>query len=233
METENLGQQNATLRMQQALAAKTAEANRLYIVLLLLALAFGTLAMFRLRRSQLRFQRMARLDGLTATLNHQHFMSAAESELARLEKHAMPACLIYLDLDFFKRINDTHGHAAGDEVLQGVAESCRNQLRSADLFGRLGGEEFGILLVDCPRESALDIAERVRQAIASTVVMHGDRLIMVSASVGLVFTDASGYNLRQLRADADAALYRAKDGGRDRLVAANEESGSFVTIGER
>jgi diguanylate cyclase (GGDEF)-like protein len=233
METENLSQQNTTLRMQQALAAKTAEANRLYIVLLLLALAFGTLAMFRLRRSQLRFQRMARLDGLTATLNHQHFMSAAESELARLEKHAMPACLIYLDLDFFKRVNDTHGHAAGDEVLQGVAESCRSQLRSADLFGRLGGEEFGILLVDCPRESALDIAERVRQAIASTVVMHGDRLIMVSASVGLVFTDASGYNLRQLRADADAALYRAKDGGRDRLVAANEESGSFVTIGER
>lgn len=224
LETEKLSQQNAALRMQQALTAKTAEASRLYIVLLLLVLTFGALAMFRLRRSQLRFQRMARLDGLTAALNHQHFMSTAESELARLEKHAAMACLIYLDLDFFKRVNDAHGHAVGDAVLQGVAASCRSQLRAADLFGRLGGEEFGILLMDCPRERALDIAERVRRAIAGMAVKCGDRPIAVSASVGMAFTDTSGYNLRQLCADADAALYRAKDGGRNRLVAAKDRA---------
>lgn len=222
LETEKLSRQNTALRMQQALAAKSVEASRLYIVLLLLVLAFGALAMVRLRRSQSRFRRMARLDGLTGTLNHQHFMSAAASELARLEKRAMMACLVYLDLDFFKGINDAHGHAVGDEVLRSVAASCRRQLRTTDLFGRLGGEEFGILLPDCLRERALEIAERIRQAIAATVVTKGATLVMVSASVGMAFTDASGYNLRQLCADADAALYRAKDGGRNRLVAADD-----------
>jgi diguanylate cyclase (GGDEF)-like protein len=219
LETEQLSRQNASLRLQQKLAAKTAEANRLYIVLLAMALGFGVFGMIRLKRSQLRYRRLSRLDGLTELLNRQHFMIDAEVVLQRLCKRGGAACLAYLDLDHFKRINDTHGHAAGDTVLREVVAACRQQLRSVDLFGRLGGEEFGILLVDASREQALAIADRIRQAVAASPVAFGDGRIAVSISIGLAFTDSSGHELQHLCMDADAALYLAKDSGRNCVVA--------------
>lgn len=219
LETEQLSRQNASLRLQQKLAAKTAEANRLYIVLLAMALGFGVFGMIRLKRSQLRYRRLSRLDGLTELLNRQHFMIDAEVVLQRLRKRGGAACLAYLDLDHFKRINDTHGHAAGDAVLRDVVAACRQQLRSVDLFGRLGGEEFGILLVDASREQALAIANRIRLSVAADPVAFGDGRIAVSISIGLAFTDSSGHELQHLCMDADAALYLAKDSGRNCVVA--------------
>lgn len=219
LQTEQLARQNAALHLRSALDAKTAEANRLYLALLLLLLAAAAVAMFRLKRSQLRFQRLSRVDGLTAVLNRQSFMAEIVGTLQRLERKAGAACLVYLDLDHFKRINDTHGHAVGDEALRQVVATCRQHLRPVDVFGRLGGEEFGILMVDCSREQGRQIANRIRRAIEAAAVEYGGLAVAVTASVGLACTDSSSHDPRLLCTDADAALYLAKDSGRNCVVA--------------
>jgi len=224
LETENLSRQNALLRMRQTLDAKTAETSRLYLALLLMALAFAMLWMFRLKRSQLRFKKLSHLDGLTTVFNRQHFMGEVERTLHLLEKRAGAACLVFIDLDHFKRINDTHGHAMGDEVLRQVVAAGRQQLRPADLFGRLGGEEFGILLVGCSHEQGMVIADRIRLAVEATEVECEGAVIAISTSVGLACTGTCGHELRRLSREADAALYRAKRGGRNRVAADMESS---------
>ncbi|MEP7185556.1 MAG: diguanylate cyclase [Rhodanobacter sp.] len=219
MESEALGKQNSILKLQQALDAKAAETSRLYISLLLIALASIAFWLFRIKRSQLRFKLLSQRDGLTGIFNYQYFVSEAERVLRQLEKRSDEACLISIDLDHFKRINDTYGHAVGDAVLRHTVATCQRQLHPIDLFGRLGGEEFGILLRSCSRERGMDVANRVREAIGETTMEQGGSLVWVSASVGLAATDLSGYDLQRLCVEADAALYRAKRGGRNRVIA--------------
>ena len=224
LETENLSRQNALLRVRQTLDTKKAEANRLYLALLLLALVSAGFWMFRLKRSQIRFKRLSHLDGLTAIFNRQHFMGEMERTLRLLERRAGATCLVFIDLDHFKQINDTHGHAMGDEVLCHIVAVCRQHLRSADLFGRLGGEEFGILLVECTRAQGMAIAERIRAAIEATRVESDSVVVRISVSAGLSFTDACGHDLQRLCKEADAALYRAKRRGRNRVADDVEDS---------
>ncbi len=219
LEAEELSKQNSILRLQRALDTKAVEASRLYIALLLVTLAFIVFWLYRLKRSQLRFMRLSRCDGLTGIFNHQHFISEAERALRQLERKPGLACLISIDLDHFKQVNDTHGHAMGDAVLQRTVAVCKQHLRPLDLFGRLGGEEFGILLYGCSRDQGMDIAERIRIAIGTTTMEHDEHGITVSASVGLASTDVSGYELQRLCMEADAALYRAKRAGRNRVIA--------------
>lgn len=227
LETEELSKQNNILRLQQALDTKAVETSRLYIVLLLMALASIVLWLFRLKRSQLDFKRLSHSDGLTGIFNHQHFIGEADRVLRLLEKKHGHACLISIDLDHFKQVNDTHGHAMGDAVLRHTVALCQIQLRPADLFGRLGGEEFGILLHECSRERGMDIANRIRIAIGASPMEKDGCVISISASVGLASTDASGYELLRLCMEADAALYRAKRAGRNRVIA-DTERGSLV-----
>jgi len=222
LETEKLGRQNALLRMRQTLDTKKAEANHLYLALLLMALAFAALWMFRLKRSQLRFKKLSHLDGLTAVFNRQHFMGEVDRMLRLLERRAGAACMVFIDLDHFKHINDTHGHAMGDEVLRHIVAVCRQHLRAVDLFGRLGGEEFGILLVECSRGQGVAIAERIRLAIEMAKVESDGVAVGISTSVGLAFTDTSGYDLQRLCKQADAALYRAKRSGRNCVMVDDE-----------
>ncbi len=219
LETEKLEQQNQALRLQQELDAMAAMANRLYLVLLLMLLGIGVVWMALLKRSQLRFERLSRTDGLTAVLNRQGFMAEVRGILQRPGNKAGTACLLYLDLDHFKHINDAHGHAVGDETLRRVAEACRQQLRPDDLLGRLGGEEFGILLQECAREQGRQVANRIRRAIELVAVEFDGLAVAVTASVGLACTDSSGHDLSALCAAADAALYRAKERGRNCVVA--------------
>ncbi len=219
LETEELGRQNSVLKLQQALDTKAAETSRLYIALLIALLAAIVLWLYRLKRSQLRFMRLSRRDGLTGILNHQHFISEADRFLRLLEKKLGHACLISIDLDHFKQVNDTHGHAMGDAVLKRAVAICQQHLRPSDLFGRLGGEEFGILLHECSRDQGLDIAERIRIAIGTTPIEKDGQHIAISASVGLASTDSSGYGLQRLCKEADVALYRAKRAGRNRVIA--------------
>ncbi|KQY00628.1 diguanylate cyclase [Rhodanobacter sp. Root480] len=219
LETERLSKQNAVLRLQQALDAKAVETSRLYILLLLLLVASIASWLYRLKRSQLRFKRLSHHDGLTGIFNHQHFIGEAARLLQAMKKKTEHACLIFIDLDYFKQVNDTHGHAMGDAVLKQTVAICQQELRPADLFGRLGGEEFGILLAGCSRHLGMDIANRIRVAIGATPMGHDDCVITISASVGLASTEVSGHDLQRLCMEADMALYRAKGSGRNRVVA--------------
>jgi diguanylate cyclase (GGDEF)-like protein len=225
LETEGLSKQNSILRLQQALDTKAVETSRLYITLLLLVLVSIVFWLLRIKRSQLRFKMLSYHDGLTGIFNHQHFVSEADRVLRVLEKRHGGACLISIDLDHFKQINDTHGHATGDVVLKHTVALCQRQLRPTDLFGRLGGEEFGILLPDCTQEQGMAIADRIRTAIEATPVSSDGGLVAFSASIGLAATDSCGYELQRLRKEADAALYRAKRTGRNRVMTDTESDG--------
>lgn len=219
MKLEALTRKNRILKLRQALAEKASETSRLYIALLIIAILLIGLWLYRLKHSQLHFRRMARHDDLTEAFNRQHFLDEAKRVLRRLYKDKDKACLVIIDLDHFKRINDLYGHVAGDDVLKHCVEISRKELRASDVFGRLGGEEFGILMPSCSSKQGAEIGERIRRALASTSTkLHSGDSVTVSASIGLACTDTSGYELVQLLIDADAALYTAKRSGRNRLV---------------
>jgi diguanylate cyclase (GGDEF)-like protein len=229
LETERLSKQNNILQLQQALDRKAVETGRLYIALLLVALTSIGFWLLRLKRSQLRFKELSTLDGLTGIFNHQHFMSEADRTLRLLEKKIGNACLAFIDLDHFKQVNDNHGHAMGDAVLKRAVAICQQHLRPTDLFGRLGGEEFGILLLDCSHERGAVIADRIRIAMESTRVEGDGYTVSFSASVGMVSTEFHGYGLQALCREADAALYRAKRAGRNRVMADSVDDSMFGT----
>ncbi|WP_158543374.1 tetratricopeptide repeat-containing diguanylate cyclase [Dyella psychrodurans] len=217
IQLETLNKQNQILQLQQALDLKQVETSRLYIALLLTILASIAFWLYRLKRSQLRFMRLARRDGLTGIFNRQHFVDEAEQSLRYAAKSLRGACLILIDMDHFKQINDTHGHIVGDHVLKQAVATCQRYLHSCDVFGRLGGEEFGILLPECTPSKALDRAEEIRQAINATP--DGDSVpLVISASFGIASTEHHSYDLRRLLVAADDALYRAKRHGRNRVV---------------
>jgi diguanylate cyclase (GGDEF)-like protein len=217
LEVETLGKQNQILQLQQALDRKASETSRLYIALLLSVLVFIALWAYRIKLSQLRFMRLARRDGLTDIFNRQHFLNEAELQLQYCRRASRDACLVLIDLDHFKAINDTHGHAVGDRVLQRAVGACKAHLRSTDVFGRLGGEEFGILLPECSLEQVLTRADQLRAAVASAASDGDDLGIQISASFGVACSIRSGYELHLLLAHADEALYRAKREGRNRV----------------
>jgi len=219
LKLEALGKQNRILQLRQALADQAQKTSRLFSMLLLVVIAFIVLAMFWLWRSRRRFQWMARHDGLTGVCNREHFFEEAERVLRRLHRTGADTCLVVLDLDHFKRVNDTHGHAVGDEVLRRAVAVVRQELGDSGVLGRLGGEEFGILMPNSSREQGHEVASRIRRAMAATPMMLDSKLtIMVSASFGLACSAGSVHTLRQLLIEADAALYRAKDGGRNQVV---------------
>ncbi|HET8899942.1 MAG TPA: GGDEF domain-containing protein [Rhodanobacteraceae bacterium] len=215
---EQLGRENQILQLRQSLDQKAAENNRLYILLLLVTLGFLALWAFRAKRLQLRFREQARRDSLTDTLVRRHFLELTGRRLAQLERNGDQACLLILDIDHFKAINDVHGHMQGDVVLKQVAKVSAEALRNVDLFGRLGGEEFGILLPGCTLEQGIELGERICRAIAANVVgLESGASIRVTASVGLTTTAQVGWALSALLAQADKALYCAKHDGRNRL----------------
>ena len=221
LQVDTLNKQNQILMLQEELDEKAVESRRLYIVALMLALGFIALWTYRLKRSQLLFMTQARCDSLTGILNRQHFLSAAAQQLQHCRRSAVEAGLVLIDLDYFKQVNDVHGHAIGDDVLQRVVEACRDHLRSTDIFGRLGGEEFGILLPECTLEQAVARAEQIREAITAAATGEDAPGIPISASFGVTVTTRSGYELRQLLIHADEALYQAKREGRNRVSVAN------------
>lgn len=217
VQLEELNKQNKILQLQQALDHKAMETSRLYIALQLTILASIVFWIYRLKRSQLRFMQLARMDGLTGIFNRQHFVDEAEQALRYAEKSTRNACLILIDLDHFKAINDTHGHVVGDNVLRRAVSICQLHLHSCDVFGRIGGEEFAILLPECAIIQAVERAEHIRAAIHAMPDGEQDRIAM-SASFGVASTSHYGHDLRRLLLAADSALYRAKREGRNRVV---------------
>jgi len=218
LQIDTLKKQNQILQLQQALGKKAAETSRLYIFVLLMVLASIALWTYKIKRSQLSFMKLARRDGLTGIFNRQHFVASAEQQLQYCQKSGRVAGLIVIDLDNFKIVNDTHGHAVGDHILRRAVAACEAHLRSTDVFGRLGGEEFGILMPECDLAKVADRADLIRLAIASVSDSEEASGVTVSASFGVSSTVESGYNLRQLLIHADKALYIAKREGRNRVV---------------
>jgi diguanylate cyclase (GGDEF)-like protein len=218
LQIDALNKQNEVLQLQQALDRKAAETGRLYIALLLMALVFIVLWAYRTKRSQLHFMRLSRIDGLTGIANRPHFIVEAERRIESARRLRQDVCVVLCDLDHFKAINDKYGHATGDFVLRQAVSACETHLRSTDLFGRFGGEEFGILLPGCSLADARQRCEQLRNAIGATALQPGSMITSVSASFGVATTVSSGYELRQLLAHADTALYRAKNAGRNCVV---------------
>lgn len=224
---DSLNKQNQILQLQRTLDRKTLETSRLYIALLALAAAAIALLAFRLRRSQMHFKRMAHRDGLTGALNRQQFVTLATSQLQHGQRAGRDICVAILDMDHFKPINDQHGHAVGDRVLQLAVQACQSHLRASDLFGRLGGEEFGILLPDCSLAQSRTRIEQIRAALAAQVAGGTLASIPISASFGIAHTSVHGYELGQLLIHADAALYRSKHEGRNRVSLASRNETGF------
>jgi diguanylate cyclase (GGDEF)-like protein len=155
-------------------------------------------------------------DVLTGAMTRRAFMDHLTKAFAARQRQRGQAALILFDLDHFKRINDTRGHAAGDAVLRATARTVLRELRVEDSFGRVGGEEFAVLLSHVDLAAAAEVAERLRRAIAAmTVPGHPD--LAVSASFGVVALTDSSPSVEALIEAADAALYVAKDGGRNRV----------------
>ena len=157
-------------------------------------------------------------DPLTELYNRRFFDQRLREEYAFASRHQRPLSVILLDLDHFKRVNDTHGHPAGDEVLRHVARVVKRCVRQEDVACRLGGEEFGVIVRIDGREGARAVAERMRKRIEETPVSFEDNVILVTASVGIA--TAAPPHMHEsptaLLSAADQALYRAKDEGRNR-----------------
>jgi len=162
--------------------------------------------------------KLSQRDGLTGIANRTHFIERAERVLGANTRSGDEVCVALFDLDHFKSINDRFGHAAGDFVLKQTAAVSQSLLRPQDLFGRVGGEEFGILLEKCELSVARQRCEQLRTAIASIPVGEVGIDTNVTASFGLASTRTSGYDFRLLLGHADAALYDAKSAGRNCCV---------------
>jgi diguanylate cyclase (GGDEF)-like protein len=166
---------------------------------------------------ELELRQIARRDQLTGTLTRRGFIEQCNQEIARFRRNGRPGALVLLDLDHFKAINDTHGHPAGDEVLRQAANLCDAVRRQTDSLGRVGGEEFALLLPETDVSDALAAAERLRAAIEAHVFrLRSGREVRITASLGVAALDASIGSAEDWLAAADRPLYAAKDGGRNR-----------------
>ncbi|WP_374449131.1 GGDEF domain-containing protein [Stella sp.] len=171
----------------------------------------------RLVVDELELRRLATTDSLTGLLTRRAFAAEAAREVARASRTGRPLACIAFDIDHFKSINDRHGHAAGDRVLQAVAAVCRRHLRAVDVAGRLGGEEFAILLPEADRAAAGEVAERLRAALEAAELAQGEGAIRVTASFGVGALRPDERSADPVLERADAAAYAAKREGRNRV----------------
>ncbi len=178
----------------------------------------------QLLAAQEALQHQATHDALTGLWNRPAILNALRREQQRARREGKPLCVVMLDLDHFKRINDTYGHAAGDDVLYQAAQRIQASLRPYDEVGRYGGEEFLIVLSGCGQADGLALAERLRQAIAGEPLKTLVGPLSITASLGLAASPPDArLSAGALVRAADAALYRAKEAGRNRVEAAPSE----------
>ncbi len=165
-------------------------------------------------------EHQAKIDFLTGLVNRRCFLELSEQELVRARRYDSPMSILMMDIDFFKHINDNYGHKAGDQVLQKLASTCKFELREVDIIGRMGGEEFAILLPETPSQPAQEVAERLRLALYNTRVELTEKhtQIQFTVSLGVASMTKSHETLDALLQDADDALYQAKNQGRNQVA---------------
>jgi diguanylate cyclase (GGDEF)-like protein len=173
-------------------------------------------------------QTQAMTDALTGLYNHRYFQERLERETKLADRNNEQVSLILLDLDHLKHINDTHGHRSGDSALCHVASMMRSAVREVDISARYGGEEFVVILPRCDRESAIDVAERLRESIASTPI---EGMGQVTASIGVATYPSGAKNKEELIEMADRAMYLAKAAGRNRVRTLAHRSYTGVDVG--
>jgi two-component system, cell cycle response regulator len=176
-----------------------------------------------------RLKHMGLTDPLTGVNNRRYVERRLLEEIGRTRRHGYGLSCMYIDIDHFKRINDCVGHQGGDEVLRGVAERIKAELRLSDALGRFGGEEFVVLLIDAETDDALGVAERIRQSIAEQkIALSCGEELTVTVSIGVASLRSGEHaetveaTAQRFVARADRALYRAKESGRNRVVSASE-----------
>lgn len=212
-----LDQKNQVLQLQQKVDQQAAQNTRLIVILLILLIASIGYWAFKIKRVQLSLKKMAETDALTGICNRHHFTIRAERALAECARNGEQAALIMFDLDHFKNINDRFGHGTGDWALKEVAEASKGFCRRIDVLGRLGGEEFAILMYGCDLRAASRVAEDCRVRLAQIETRETGHVFAITGSFGVTSTQQSGYSLAKLLSQADKQLYRAKHAGRNRV----------------
>lgn len=175
-----------------------------------------------LARARDEAERLARTDGLTGVANRRWFEEVAEQEVARAQRYQQPLSMILFDIDLFKQINDSHGHAAGDAVIRAAASAVREAVREVDFVARVGGEEFAILLPGIHQAQAVTTAERLRELIATSVASHQGLQLNFTASLGVSECRLDDPGFGALLHRADQAMYLAKQRGRNRVAVSPE-----------
>lgn len=173
-----------------------------------------------LEQAMQRAELLAQTDSLTGVFNRRAFFESGEQELNRARRYQTPVAVVMIDLDMFKQINDSYGHATGDSVLVAAIDALKALTRSVDLFGRIGGEEFVILMPHTSLHAAVELAERLRAALEGLDVSVDELTVNVTASFGVAAVDVLNESLADAMGRADAALYRAKSRGRNCVVQA-------------
>ena len=168
-------------------------------------------------------QQLAILDDLTGVFNRRHLLEISEQEFRRAKRFGRKLSLVMMDIDHFKQVNDTHGHAVGDEVLGALAERCQNNIRNVDVLGRFGGEEFVIILPETMLAEAIQITERLCSQIADFPIETSIGPVNLTASFGIACYSPDVEDLYALLRNADIALYSAKRNGRNRFRAFTAE----------
>jgi diguanylate cyclase len=181
-----------------------------------------------LQLANTKLQSLSRTDRLTQLYNRGYWEDCLIKEFARYKRTGEPCALIMFDIDHFKKVNDTYGHQAGDEVIRTTALAVKDKVRATDIAGRYGGEEFGIILIDTQGEGAMLLAQRLRSHIESILVMYEDMEIRYTISLGVSEIKPQIRDHKQWLEQADQALYQAKEAGRNRAMlyqADGEQSG--------
>jgi diguanylate cyclase len=176
----------------------------------------------RIQQLETKLEQMSELvreDQLTGSLNRRGLDDVFERELARAERRNSPLCIAMLDLDDFKRLNDTHGHTAGDEALIYLVRVIKDTLRTMDVIARFGGEEFLIVLPDTSLEDAMLTVTRVQRELTKRIFMHNNERLLITFSAGVALRNGTEEQLSMIKR-ADDALYKAKRAGKNRVVAA-------------
>lgn len=212
-----LDKDNELLTLERDLYQQKANSRFLLLILIsLMMLVLGIFAFRALTHSR-RFRHLAEFDQLTGISNRHHFYQLAQIANTYCQQSERPLALILFDLDHFKNINDRYGHAMGDWALQQVVSCCRHFMRNSDIFGRIGGEEFAIILTDCSAEKAEMLAEICRDAIENIDTSQHTPTLKLTASFGICEAAQVGYDISKLLEGADKALYKAKNAGRNQV----------------
>lgn len=165
-----------------------------------------------------KIEKLSITDGLTGLFNHKHFQDRLSEEFMRLNRSSESFSLLLIDIDFFKKVNDTYGHPAGDEILRGVAAIIKETIRDIDIPARYGGEEFAAILLKTDNNGAEKMAERLRKAVTGKTFKVDGKDLRVTVSIGIAVSKTDASNKQELIEKADKALYYAKENGRNRCV---------------